>query len=372
MTGTRIHLAPLALAAAVVLAGSLQAAGPRDSLKKGDVELQSISALAFGPEGILFVGDPRAAAIVALDTQDHTAAASADRPKVDSIDEKIASLLGIEANQLLINDLAVNPISGNTYVGVTRGKAADSKPVLLRIDRGGKIAEVACKDVPCARVALPDAADAAQRGKRQLSITKLAFAKGHVFVAGLSNEEFSSRFLSISFPFQTTEKGTAVEFYHGSHGKLETTSPIRTFVPYEFKGEENLLAAYTCTPLVQVPVAELKPGAKIKGKTIAELGNRNVPLDMIVYQKDGKDYLLMANSSRGGMKIPTEGIDKVESISKRIGETAGLKAEKVPSLDNAVQLDAFDKDHVLVLRKIKVGAGSTPTFKYDLETVELP
>jgi hypothetical protein len=369
MTGSRIPLAPLALAAAVVLAGSIQAAGPRDSLKKGNLELQSISALAFGPEGILFIGDARAAAVIALDTQDHATATSTDRPKVESIDEKIASLLGIETKQLQINDLAVNPISGNTYLGVTRGKAADSKPVLLRVDRSGKITLVSLEDVPFARATL---ADAAEGGKRQLSITKLAFAKGRLFVAGLSNEEFSSRFRSISFPFKATDKGTAVEFYHGSHGRLETTSPIRTFVPYDIKGEENLLAAYTCTPLVQVPITELKPGAKIKGKTIAELGNRNVPLDMIVYQKDGKDYLLMVNSSRGGMKIATEGIDKVESIATKINGTAGLKAEKVPSLDNAVQLDAFDKDHVLVLRKIKIGPDTNPTYKYDLETAELP
>jgi hypothetical protein len=352
-----------------VLAGSLQAAGPRDSLKKGDVELQSLSALAFGPEGILFIGDARAAAIVAVDTQDHNAATSTDRPKVESIDEKIASLLGIEAKQLLINDLAVNPISGNTYMGVTRGKAADSKPVLLRVDRSGKIAEVPLKDVPCARTTL---ADASEGGRRQLSITKLAYAKGRLFVAGLSNEEFASRFRALAFPFKEVDKGTTVEFFHGSHGRLETTSPIRTFVPYDIKGEENLLAAYTCTPLVQVPVTELKPGAKIKGKTIAELGNRNVPLDMIVYQKDGKDYLLMANSARGGMKIATEGIDRVESIASRIGGTAGLKAEKVPSLDNVAQLDAFDKDHVLVLRKIKTGPEANAPVKYDLETVELP
>ena len=68
-----------------------------------------------------------------------------------------------------------------------------------------------------------------------------------------------------------------------------------------------MLAAYTCTPLVKVPVSELKAGAHVKGTTIAELGNRNQPLDMIMYQKDGKDYLLMSNSSRGVMKIPTEG-----------------------------------------------------------------
>ncbi len=58
MSWTRIRLAPLALAVAVVLGGSLQAAGPRDSLKKGTPELQSIGALTFGPEGVLFIADP--------------------------------------------------------------------------------------------------------------------------------------------------------------------------------------------------------------------------------------------------------------------------------------------------------------------------
>jgi hypothetical protein len=31
-----------------------------------------------------------------------------------------------------------------------------------------------------------------------------------------------------------------------------------------------LLAAYTCTPLVQFPISDLKAGAKLKGKTLAE------------------------------------------------------------------------------------------------------
>ena len=34
-------------------------------------------------------------------------------------------------------------------------------------------------------------------------------------------------------------------------------------------------------------------GQKIRGKTVAELGNRNSPLDMIVYEKDGKQFLLL-------------------------------------------------------------------------------
>jgi hypothetical protein len=352
----------LAVLVVAVLAGSLHAAGPRDSLKKGTLELQSIGALAFGPEGILFVGDPRAAAIFALDTEDRAAPSSTDRPKVEAIDEKIASLLGIEATQLVVNDLAVNPISGNTYMGVTRGKGADGKPVLLRVERSGKIAEVPLKDVAFARTALANPGKG--RGPGDV-ITDMAYINGQLLVACLSNEEFSSQFRVIPFPFQEVTKGTSVEIFHGSHGRLETKSPIRTFAPYQIKGEANVLAAYTCTPLVQVPVAELKPGEKVKGKTVAELGNMSSPIDMIIYQKGGKDYILMANTRRGVMKISTEGIDSVEPIVKRIAGTAGLKYETIKDLDGTVQLDAYDKDHVLVLRQTK-------DKKLNLDTVELP
>src|SRR5262249_58174699 len=115
-------------------------------------------------------------------------------------------------------------------------------------------------------------------------------------VAGLSNEEFSSSLRAIPFPFEAASKGTGIEIWHGSHGRFETNAPVRTFVPYEINGEKAILAAYTCTPLVRIPVSELKPGNKVKGTTIAELGARNKPLDMDVYSKSAKNYILIANS----------------------------------------------------------------------------
>ncbi len=360
MTCSPIRLAPLALAV-VLLAGSARAAGPRDSLTKGTPELQSIGALTFGPEGILFLADPRTAAIVAVDTQDRAAAGS-ERPKVEALDEKIASLLGIESSQLAINDLAVNPLSGSAYLSVTRGKGADGKPVLLRVERSGKLAEVSLKDVNFARTKLPNPSGG--RGGQE-AITDMGYINGRLYVACLSNEEFASRFRILSFPFKDVDAGTGVEIYHGSHARVETKSPIRTFVPYEIKGEANLLAAYTCTPLVKVPVADLKPGAKVKGTTIAELGNGNRPLDMIVYKKDGKDYILLANNRRGVMKIPTDGIDKVEAITKPVKGTAGLPYETIKSLQGTEHLDAFDKEHALVLMR-------TQDKKLNLETVALP
>ena len=147
-------------------------------------------------------------------------------------------------------------------------------------------------------VSLPDAPQptwaTAAREPRLETITDIAFVNGNVIVAGLSNEEFSSSLRSIPFPFTGRLKGAGIEIYHGSHGRFETNAPVRTFVAYKIQKQPYILAAYTCTPLVKIPVSDLKPGSKVKGTTIAELGNRNRPLDMIVYHKDGKDYILMS------------------------------------------------------------------------------
>jgi len=369
-----------ALAAVVALGMAVGRASAAEadltsSLKKGTVELKSAGPLAFGPQGILFIGDPKTATIHALDTGDRSAPETKDRPKVEGIDGKVASLLGVEAEDVQIKDLAVNPISGTTYLSVARGKGPTAAAVLLSLTRAGKLAEVPLKDVKTASAAIPNAPKDQEpakggrgfRGNPRLeAITHMAYFKGRVLVAGLSNEEFSSKLRSIPFPFDETEKGkgTSIGFYHGAHGKFETTTPIRVFATYKIGDEDHLLAAYQCTPLVKIPVSQLKAGEKIKGTTVAELGNRNRPLSMIVYNKGGKDYVLMANNSRGLMKIQLEGVEKIEAISSQIKGTAGLKYDKVEGMSGVQKLDAFDKDHALVL----VRAGG----KLNLETIELP
>src|SRR5207248_453796 len=148
------------------------------------------------------------------------------------------------------------------------------------------------------------------------------------------------------------------------HGQFETRAPVRTFVPYQINGQAHLLAAYTCTPLVQFALSDLKPGAKIQGKTIAEFGNRNRPLDIIVYQKDGKDYLLMANSTRGVIKVAAEQITPgAESITAHVSDTKGLKFEKI-AWEGITQLDKLDARNALVVR----ATGNV----MNLETVALP
>jgi hypothetical protein len=343
-------------------------AEPTASLKKGTPDLKSAGALAFGPEGILFIGDTKGAALFAIDTGDRAGAGEKHAVAVKDLSGKVAAMLGTDPKQIAINDLAVNPLSGNVYLSVSRGRGPDATPVLVRIHADGKLEDVSLENVHFAKAELPNAPGPNDR-QRAESITDLAFADGRVFIAGLSNEEFSSRLIAIPFPFSAEGFDAAgIKIYHGAHGRFETASPIRTFVTYRIQNEPYMLAAYTCTPLVKLPVADLKAGAHVNGTTIAELGNRNRPLDMIVYQKDGKDYLLMINSSRGVMKIPTEGAGAAESITQPVrgGGTKGLGYEKIANINGAVQMDQLDNQRAVLLVQ------ENPSGAMDLKTIDLP
>jgi hypothetical protein len=358
---TRICLLASALLVTALL-GPSHAANLTVGMKRGAPELKSAGPATFAPQGILLVGDTQGATLFAIATDDKPAGSPAQPLNVEKIDEKIAALLGTATAEILINDLAVNPETGSTFLTVARGRGPDAKPVILRVDSAGKLSEFPLDDVLYSKIALPDAPDDKQR---QQVTTDMQFTGGQVLVAGLSNEEFSSQLRAVPFPFTTVDKGTSVEIYHGSHGKYETKAPIRTFAVFEVAGEPNIMAAYTCTPLVKFPLAELKPGAKIKGKTVAELGNHNRPLDMVVYSKGGKDWLLMSNNARGLMKVELATVAEVDAITERIKDTAGLPYQTIEEYKKVDQLDRLDKDHAILL----VGSDSGGL---SLRAIELP
>lgn len=367
-----IHPLAVALLAFSIAAGTGTAANWTDGMAEGKPALKSAGPLAFGPEGILFIADTKSAAIFAVATGDTKPASDSKPLKVDGINQKIAALLGTSAEQILIDDMAVNPISRRAYLAVSRGHGPEAVPVIVRVGTDAQPEVMALDKVPFIKGDLPDAPVEGVTGQgnrqsnpRRESITDIAFLEDRVLVAGLSNEEFASTLRAVPFPFKKVANGTSVEIYHGAHGKFETRAPVRTFVPFNVGNEPQLLAAYTCTPLVQFPISDLKPGAKIRGKTIAELGNRNRPLDMIVYQKGGKDYLLLANSSRGIMKIDTDQIEKAESITTKVADKKGLPYQTIESWKGVDQLDRLDAQHALVLRRAEGSA-------INLESMELP
>jgi hypothetical protein len=341
-------------------------------MTEGTPDVKSAGPLAFGPNGILFIGDPLGAAVFAIDTQDTVGNPDRSKIVVEGIDGKVASVLGTTPDDILINDIAVNPANGTVYLSVSRGRGPDAAPVIVRVDQQGELKVVALKDVAFAKAELTNApenrvtGEGRRRGNQRMeSITDLLYLDGRLFIAGLSNEEFASKMRSIAFPFEKEVTDTSLEIYHGAHGAWETRSPVRTFASYEVDNEPNILAAYQCTPLVKIPVGMLVPGEKITGKTIAELGNRNRPLDMVVYQKGGEDFVLMANNARGLMKISLDEISAVEAITERVPNIAGLEYETIDDAEGVVQLDRLNKDNVVILVQSADG-------RQNLSTMALP
>lgn len=360
----------LLLTACVLASPTVQAADLTSGFKKGTVELSSSGPLAFGPDGVLFVGDTKAAAIYAVATGDTHGDPEATSINIDKVNEKIAAMLGVEAQGMIVNDMAVNPASGNLYMSVSRDRSVGATPVILKIANGGKISVMDLEGIRYDHVSFANApapGGEGRRNRRAQSITDLEFVEGRLLVAGLSNEEFASTLRSLPVPFGDSAGGTSVEIFHGAHGRFETASPVRTFTSYMIEDQAHLLCAYTCTPLVKLPVSALKPGTKVMGSTIAELGNRNQPLDMFVYKKDGKDYILMANSSRGVMKITTENINKIESIKERVGGggTAGLTYETLTDMKGVTQLNRLNGNHAIALMQSETG-------EMTLKTIPLP
>ena len=319
--------------------------------------MQSIGPMTFGSNGVLFAADTAGATIYALDLGAQANGGQAGAADVAGIDAKIAAMLGTDAASVRVTDLVIHPKTRNAFIGVMRGTGADAKPALLRVDGAGTIHPIAIDTLKYTKVSLPNAPANAEgrRNPRADSVTDMAFVDGKLIVAGLSNEEFASKLRSFAYPFVAADPGTSVEIFHGNHGQLETRAPVYTFIPYSIDSKPYVIASYTCTPLVKFPMDSLK-GSKVLGTTIAELGAGNRPLDMVLYTKDGKDYLLMSNNSRGVMKIPTAGFGSAAPITAKVTtETGGITYETIASMKGVEQMDLLDAQRSIVLARTPAG-----------------
>jgi len=343
----------------VFSANAVLAANPL-GLEPQPILLQSAGSLAFGPQGVLFVGDPKAAMVYAIATNESlgksTVVSDWTGASVDDVRVAIAMAAGngADASAVQLIDVAVDQEAGNAIASAS----VQDKAMLFQLMPGGNAKAISLDKVLASKVAVPDPpADAItgegrrKSNKRMESITDVAWAEGRVLVSGLTGQEGASTVLAFDFPFRGKSVGTDLEIYHAAHGRVEETAAVRTFVPMMIDGKPSLLAGFTCTPLVQFSLSDLQAGNKVKGKTVAELGNRNKPLDMIPYEKDGHPYLLVANSARGLMKVEVANIASQEALNAPVpdGGTEGLSFEKLDSIEGVVQLAKIDDSHCLMI-----------------------
>lgn len=278
-------------AAALCLALSAGAASAQHPLKTtatGNPQIKSVDAIAFAPQGVLLIGDGQGRQIVAVDTKD-TKPITWTKTDINNIDGALAARVGTTAKGIEIVKIAVNPASKRAYFAVRT--LENKKSLILTLDGDGKVNEFGLDNVTYAALPLPEA------GKTKIAlVTDIAWANDRLVAAVQANETFGNRIFTANGPLNNKEEGamSAAETYHVAHGKWETKAPIYTLIPFEESGQQYVLGAFTCTPLVKYPLSELKAGGKMKGQTLIELGNGNKPRDMFSYKKDGKQYILVS------------------------------------------------------------------------------
>ncbi|MEM1069068.1 MAG: hypothetical protein AAGI63_09245, partial [Planctomycetota bacterium] len=167
------------LVVAISLNPTVSHAAELFGLKSGTVELKSAGPLAFGPSGVLFVGDVKAAKIYAINTDDKPTDAAPEY-SVEDLSGKVAKAYGVTNASIV--DLAVNPETKHAFVSV----AADGTFGVAKITPDGKVMALNLDKIPTASVNLPNPPeDRAGQGRRRRnprdsSITDLAFRGGRV------------------------------------------------------------------------------------------------------------------------------------------------------------------------------------------------
>lgn len=342
---------------------------------KGKPEIKSINAISFAPQGVLLVGDGRGSQIVAIETGDIQKGTGL-KQKIENIDAQLAGRIGAPAQGIEILDMAVNPVSNNAYFAVR--KQDDKTYLILTVNREGTVGELELDHVTYARLPL-------SAGKSGISlITDVAWADDRVIAAGRSSETFASKIFSISAPLKHEAESDvySAETYHVSHRRWETKAPMSVVIPFKENDQTYVVGAFSCTPVVKYPIDSLKPDAKVKGQSMIELGSGNRPLDMFLYQKGGKSYVL-ANTFRfhherkpfgpspywtvkfeqslllGENKINEDAVRRLkgyEPITDRI--------QMVESFHGVMQMDRMGEDQALVIRTTENGL--------DLESLPLP
>ncbi len=335
--------------------------GSLTSVAAAPAKLTSLSALAMAPDGKVIAADWKGGRLHAVALPPAKPQTQSDSYNIKAIDSKIAAALRVPLRQLRFPALAFDRVHGRAIVACDAGSRGTWLAV-LRPD--ASISMVDASQASRASVALddapPDAALWEQIPARSFLVSCLECRANEVLAAGLANADFSSSLRRIPYPFRDGAVRSKVEAYHTIHNQIETRAPIRAFASIDLAGEPHLLAAYTCTPLVLIPLADLQ-NEKVRGKTIAELGYGNTPVSIvpfsIEYQGQSSRWVLVANSSKSADLISLEAIAAAaqkpglsEPVRVPFTTRAGVPAIEAP-LTGFVALVDQDPQFLLGMRR---------------------
>src|SRR5215831_5216038 len=106
----------------------------------------SAGALAFAPDGTLFVGDSKGGAIWAYPPRARGRVPEVAPFLFANIDERMAELLGVETRQLPYNGLAVHPLTREPHISLGIKAGGRIEPAVVRVSLEGTILPLNLRD----------------------------------------------------------------------------------------------------------------------------------------------------------------------------------------------------------------------------------
>ncbi|MCG9580742.1 hypothetical protein L1D13_22245 [Vibrio tubiashii] len=324
----------------------------------------STTILEFAEKNTLFVADSDSSMIFAYKLPSTTLATNSESYNLVGAGTIIAELLGVMPTAVSYHDIAIHPVSKEAFISVSYFKGDEKVSAIIRANQKGSFERVHLNKYKHTVKKLENTANDSVKFWRNvpattLAITDLDYVDGTLYVSGLSTGEFASTLRKIDYPFTKADTSSNIEIYHTVHNQTETRAPIRAMEVLKLNGVETVVAAYTCTPLVTIPTSSLSDGAHVKGKTIAELGYGNTPLDVIHFattnhtQKQ-EEFVLVINKERSADLIRVA--DLIEANAKEGLSTpemwakAGVPTRPIP-LSGVLQAADQDTQFIATLKR---------------------
>lgn len=326
---------------------------------------QSVNVLKFGEGNTLFLGDSSSATLFAYEAKPQNNPQARSGYNLHNLSAIIADFARVSPLDIRVRDMAIHPVSKEAYIAFDTKTTSGYRSQIVVLNQAGDIRGFDLQKTLHTQKQFHDAPtdDVKFWGKtpmRSLTFTDIDFHQGKVYVSGMSNAEFSSALRIVDYPFRNTPAASAsVEIFHAVHNQNETRAPIQTLTFVKLNNEDYILAAYTCTPLVLIPVKALQDGAHVVGKTIAEMGYGNTPIDLVSFKSMGMDKkpyegVLLSNRNRSAHFVDLKDITE-SSKQPSIGPvgmagSAGTPFQKLP-MTSLLQLDDQDEMRLATLRR---------------------
>ncbi len=312
-------------------------------------------------------------------------AAGVQMLEITDVETKIAALVGTRADDLVVHDLAVDPLSYDIYLAIfaqprqvelaveraerprQRHRAGQDPPG--RQNRRSRAGRRAPTPAPSCRSRWRAAANTRSRTASTPAPKRSPTSPGTTASCGSpasrtkNSPPPSGACLTPSRP--ALAGITTVENYHVAHQKWETAAPVRTLVAHQVAGKSSLIAAYLCTPLVVYATGELKDGAARARPHGERAGLRQLSA------RHGGGARQRRRPALPGQQLPADDVDQAQGHRRRSKAsltepaktyTSGVTGHYRPA-GGVQQLDVAGGSHLVLLRRVPSGALDLDTWQ---------